>query len=104
MRKKEIKIRLTESELAKLNQKVRSTNLSREAYCRAVLNGSAVRQSPPVDVPYLLRAMRQNGNNLNQALTKLNSAGEADLEEFRKGAAEVRDAVKLVVQAYTDAR
>ena len=63
---REIKIRFLYDELKELNRKVRKTGMSREAYCREVLNGSEVKEGPSADVPLLLREVRQNSVLLDQ--------------------------------------
>ena len=75
--------------------------MSREGYCRAVLNGSTVKEAPPADIPALLRAMRQAGYNLDQTLKKFNATSVPDMPQFRKGLEEIRAATKLVSDAYT---
>ena len=97
----EMKIRFTKAELDALNKKAKKAQMSREGYCRAVLNGSMVKEAPPADVPALLRAMRQAGYNLDQTLKKFNATSVPDMPQFRKGLEEIRTATKLVSDAYT---
>lgn len=44
--KKEIKLRLTDSELDHLNKSVKESNLSRESYIRMCINGLLPRPAP----------------------------------------------------------
>ena len=97
----EMKIRFTKAELDALNKKAKKAQMSREGYCRAVLNESMVKEAPPVDVPLLLRAMRQAGYNLDQTLKRFNATNVPDMPMFRKGLEEIRAATKLVSDAYT---
>ena len=97
----EMKIRFTKAELDALNKKAKKAQMSREGYCRAVLNGSTVKEAPPADIPALLRAMRQAGYNLDQTLKKFNATSVPDMPQFRKGLEEIRAATKLVSDAYT---
>ena len=60
-----------------------------------------VKEAPPADVPYLIRAMRQAGYNLDQTLKRFNSTNVPDMPQFRKGLEELRTATKLVSDAYT---
>ena len=96
----EMKIRFTKAELDALNKKAKKAQMSREGYCRAVLNGSTVKEAPPADVP-AFRAMRQAGYNLDQTLKKFNAKSVPDMPQFRKGLEEIRAATKLVSDAYT---
>lgn len=91
----EMKIRFTKAELDALNKKAKKAQMSREGYCRAVLNGSTVKEAPPADVPALLRAMRQAGYNLDQTLKKFNATSVPDMPQFRKELEEIRTATKL---------
>ena len=49
----------------------------------------------------LLRAMRQAGYNLDQALKRFNTTNVPDMPQFRKGLEEIRAATKMVSDAYT---
>ena len=52
----EMKIRFTREELDALNGKARRAGLSRESYCRHILNGAEVKEALPADVPTLIRS------------------------------------------------
>lgn len=43
-------LRLYPEEKERLTQKAHKANMSRESYCRAVLNGSEVKEGPNADV------------------------------------------------------
>ena len=103
MRKRNCRVEIyfTKDELETLTKKVRKTSLSREGFCRQVLNAAEVKEAPPADVPALLRAMRQAGYNLDQTLKKFNATSVPDMPQFRKGLEEIRAATKLVSDAYT---
>ena len=60
----EMKVRFTKTELDALTKKARKSGLSREGYCRRVLNGTEVKEAPPADVPVLIQEVRRVGNNL----------------------------------------
>lgn len=70
-KKKEIKIRLDDSELSLLNSFVSKAGYtSREKYIRAVLLNGVPREQPPIDYKKLIHEFNSIGNNLNQ-LVKL---------------------------------
>ncbi len=100
-RNQTIKIRLTKEELGAINKKAKKSGLSRESFCRAILQGATVKEAPPADIPLLLRAMRQAGYNLDQILKKFNAVNVPDMPQFRKGLEEIRAAIKLVSDTYT---
>ena len=93
-------LRMTKAEMDALTKKVRKTHLSREGYCRAVLNGTEVKEAPDVDVMMLLREMRCVGYNVDQTLKRMNSTGVLDMPEFRKNLEALRTATKMVEDAY----
>lgn len=64
----EMKIRFTRSEIDTLTKKARKAGLSREGYCRRVLNGAVVKEHPPAEVPLLIREVRRVGCNIDQLL------------------------------------
>lgn len=99
-RNHEIKIHFTKDELDQLTKKVRKTNLSREAYCRRILNDSTVKEAPNVDVPVLIREVRQVGSNINQLLKRANTSGFIDAPELRKALKQIHETEKRIRTAY----
>lgn len=59
MKKKEVKIRLTEGELARLNDNVAKTGLSRETYLRLLISHRVPVELPPADYRALMRQLWQ---------------------------------------------
>ena len=59
MKKKEVKIRLTEGELARLNDNAAKTGLSRETYLRLLISHRVPVELPPADYRALMRQLRQ---------------------------------------------
>ena len=100
-RNQRVVVYFTKDELEALSKKVKKSGLSREGYLRAILAGSTVKEAPPADVPYLLRAMRQNGYNLDQILKRVNSGNILDMPQFRKDLEDLRAATRLVFETYT---
>lgn len=96
-----MKIRFTRDELETLTKKSRKAGLSREGYCRRILNGSVVKEAPSLDSVEMLRELKRIGYNLNEVLKKANSIGLLDVPEMRKVVAEVRQATKSILDAYT---
>ena len=97
----EMKVRFTKTELDALTKKARKSGLSREGYCRRVLNGTEVKEAPPADVPVLIREVRRVGNTLNQIMKRANALGLMDVPQLRKALDENRVVEKLIVEAYT---
>lgn len=97
----EMKIRFTKAELDALTKKSRKAGLSREGYCRRILNGSVVKENPPADVPILIREVRRVGCNIDQILKLANVKGLLDVPRLRKALDENRAVEKLIVETYT---
>lgn len=106
MRKRNCRIEIyfTKDELDALMTKVQKTYLSREGFCRQVLNAAEVREAPSADVKELLRLMRRIGGNINQLLHRANTVGFIDTVQLRKDLVELREARRLIVDAYTGKR
>ncbi len=97
----EMKIRFTKAELDTLTKKSRKAGLSREGYCRRILNGAVVKENPPADVPMLIREVRRVGYNIDQILKQANSIGLLDVPQLRKALDENRAVEKLIASTYT---
>ena len=97
----EMHLRLTPEEKETLTEKAKLARLSREEFCRRILNGAIVKEAPSVDVRQLLRQMRHIGGNLNQLLARANTVGFIDTVQLKKDLAELRKAQEVIVEAYT---
>lgn len=97
----EMHLRLTPEEKETLNEKAKLARLSREEFCRRILNGAIVKEAPSVDVRQLLWQMRHIGGNLNQLLARANTVGFIDTIQLKKELAELRKAQEVIVEAYT---
>lgn len=77
-------IRFTQEERDKLTEKAKKTRLSREHFCRDILNGAEVKEAPPVEYYELLREVRRIGYNINQLLKIANARGLMDAPLIRR--------------------
>ena len=96
-----MRIRFTKDELDSLTKKSHKAGLSRESFCRHILNGAVVKEAPSIDNAKMLMELRRIGYNLNQVLKKANSIGLLDVPELRKVVNEVRLATESILDAYT---
>ncbi len=94
-------LRFTKAEMDTLTKKSRKAGLSREGYCRRILNGAEVKEAPPADVPMLIREVRRVGYNIDQILKRANSIGLLDVPQFRKALENNRAVEQLIVDTYT---
>lgn len=96
-----VEIYFTKNELESLTKKVRKSGLSREGYCRRILNGTEVKENPPADVPILIREVRRVGYNIDQILKLANAKGLLDVPRLRKALDDNRAVEKLIADTYT---
>lgn len=94
-------LRFTKAEMDALTKKARRAGLSREGYCRRILNGATVKENPPADVPMLIREVRRVGYNIDQILKKANTIGLLDVPQLRKALGDNRAVEKLITETYT---
>lgn len=93
-------LRFHRSELEALTQKARKANMSRESYCRAVLNGSEVKEGPNADVAQLINQVRRVGYNIDQILKIANGQGLVDVPQLRKALEETHQVAQQIIKAY----
>lgn len=94
-----ITLRLTDNEWDALNNNIAKTNMSRSAYCRKVLSGTEIKESPSADFPYLIQEVRRVGVNINQMAKIANTTGE-NVSEFNELYADVRNVLDLLYQTF----
>ena len=95
-----ITLRFHRSELEALTQKARKANMSRESSCRAVLNGSEVKEGPNADVAQLINQVRRVGYNIDQILKIANGQGLVDVPQLRKALEETHQVAQQIIKAY----
>lgn len=61
-------LRLTENEFNIVTTKAAEAGLSREEFCRQVLNGTEIRACPPADYRQFIQELRRVGSNIDQIL------------------------------------
>ena len=93
-------LRFTKAEMDTLTKKARKVNMSREGFCRKVLNEVEVKEAPPVDVPILIREVRRVGYNIDQVLKIARAQDLVDVPQLRKALEENRALVKQITNVY----
>ena len=63
-----------------------------------------IKESPPADVPYLLREIKRIGNNINQILRIANANGFIDTPRLRSALDELSEANQLIYRTYAKER
>ena len=94
-------IRLSDEELADLNEKVSKVRGSREWFIRQCISGAAIREAPSVDVPKLIYEVRRVGTSLNRILIIANAKGLLEVPELRRAMERNRELEVRIVNAYT---
>ena len=61
-------LRLTESEMQRLTDKAKKAGMSREQFCRSILDGAEVRELPNIEYRQFIRELRRIGSNIDQIL------------------------------------
>ena len=80
-RTKEIKIRLDETELIKLNALTKESGRSRESYLRSLINGIVPCSKPSKEYLEVLSELRHIGTNMNQIARVANKSSYIDYKK-----------------------
>ena len=95
----EIKVRLNQKEADTLNERVKKSCLSREAYLRQLINGLVPQDAPPTDYYTMMKELYRIGNNLNQIAKKAQTLNMIDVPLYKKAVGEFEAAVKKITEA-----
>lgn len=78
-----IKVRLSEKELAHLNELVSASKLSRESYIRMLIKGVIPKPAPSAELIETTKLLRSIANNINQIARIANSNGDIHTEDYK---------------------
>ena len=95
----EIKVRLNQKEADVLNERVKKSRLSREAYLRHLINGLMPQDAPPPDYYAMMKELYRIGNNLNQIARKAQTLNMIDVPLYKKVVGEFETTVKKITEA-----
>ncbi len=95
----EIKVRLNEAEAEQLNERVRKSGLSREAYIRQLLSGYIPRDAPPPDYFAMMRELHGIGRNLNQIAQKAHVLRVMDVQRYDLQVRQLEAAIRQITAA-----
>ena len=101
MRKRNVQIlfRLTEEEAEHLNELVRKSGRSKEAFLREMVRGYQLCEKPDSEFYKMMRELSAIGNNVNQIAYWANARKYVSNSEIQEAAALVRKAFTLVKEA-----
>ena len=98
-RKNEIKIRLSDAEMVRLNMNVAGCGLSREGYIRQLINGYVPKAAPPQDYYDMMMQLYRIGNNLNQIAKLAHMTGEVNAARYDIYVKMLEDAIVDITKA-----
>ena len=99
-RNRRVEIYFSDEEYEKLMEKVTASQLSREQYCRMVLNGAKIKEAPPAEFYKLITEIRRVGVHLNQVLKKANAGGFLDVPMIRESIEELHATQKMLYDTF----
>ena len=102
LKKKEIKIRLTNQDFEHLNKLVKESNLSRESYIRMCINGLVPRPSPSKEFIEVIEILREVAENMNQIAISAYTQNAMDksfyMENYEKLQEQINEIMILIRQ------
>jgi hypothetical protein len=101
MRKRSIQIitRLDRDEHQRLQERVRKSGMSQEAYIRHLIDGLIPTDAPPPDYYSMMRELHAIGTNLNQIARKANALNVIDAARYDENVAALNKTVVEITNA-----
>lgn len=103
-RTKEIKIRLTQLELEKLNNLVNMTGLSREEYLRSLINKVVPANKPTDELVEVIKQLRMIGNNLNQIAVIAYKMSSIDVMKYKHESEKLQEEILKIMESINQSR
>ena len=94
----EIKVRLSESEMALLNSDVKKSVLSRKAYLRSLIHKMPLKERPQIELTDVLHSLRKIGSNLNQIAMVANTKGFVDTTAYWENVRWLQEVVGQIIR------
>lgn len=102
LKKKEIKVRLTNQDFEHLNKLVKESNLSRESYLRMCINGLLPRPAPSKELIEVIEILREIAEKMNQiamsAYTQNTMNKSIYMENYEKLQQQINEIMILIRQ------
>ena len=99
-RNRRVEIYFSDQEYEELMEKVTASKLSREQFCRMVLNGTKIKEAPPAEFYSLITEVRRVGVHLNQVLKKANAGGFLDVPMIRESIEELHATQRMLYKTF----
>ena len=97
-RNREVRVRLSEDELAVLNRDTEKSGWSREKYMRALIAHSPITSKPSMDLVSVLRNLQQINNNMNQIAMKANTLNFVDTAAYWENVDELKKTIQELLE------
>ena len=92
---------LSDDEYISFRNNVKKTGLSQEVYLRALIEGNAPKERPPMDYYGMMKELHAIGNRMNQIAARANATGFFRAEEYAKNVEELNSAILRIMDAVT---
>lgn len=101
MRKRNVRIQfwLDKKEAETLQNKVKRSGISREAYLRHLVNGLVPQEAPPPDYFSMMWELYRIGNNLNQIACKAHALQALDVQRYDANVEKLEAAIQKITEA-----
>ena len=97
LKKKEIKVRLTNQDFEHLNKLVKESNLSRESYLRMCINGLLPRPAPTKELIEVIEILREIAENMNQIAISVYTQNEIDKSFYMENYEKLQDQINEIM-------
>lgn len=97
LKKKEIKVRLTNKDLDHLNNLVKESNLSRESYLRMCINGLLPRPAPTKELIEVIEILREIAENMNQIAIYVYTQKDIDKSFYMENYEKLQDQINEIM-------
>lgn len=93
-------LRLTESEMQRLTDKAKKAGMSREQFCRSILDGAEVRELPNIEYRQFIRELRRIGANIDQILRIAYTKAPLQVPDLKKALSSLVELEGRISEAY----
>lgn len=97
LKKKEIKVRLTNQDFEHLNKLVKESNLSRESYLRMCINGLLPRPAPSKELIEVIEILRKIAENMNQIAISVYTQNTMDKSFYMENYEKLQDQINEIM-------
>ena len=97
LKKKEIKVRLTNQDFEHLNKLVKESNLSRESYLRMCINGLLPRPAPSKELIEIIEILREIAENMNQIAISVYTQNTMDKSFYMENYEKLQDQINEIM-------